>query len=53
MNQYSNFGDTSELPYLLVPIYFLKSLLIARFVYWRDHDVKFQVHIVLRCSDDQ
>jgi hypothetical protein len=52
MNQYSNFGDTLNYRIFWFQ-YFLKSLLIACIEYWRDHYVKFRIHIVFRCSDDQ
>jgi hypothetical protein len=52
MNQYSNFGDTPNYRIFWFQ-YFLKSLLIACIEYWRDHNIKFRVHIVLKCSDDQ
>jgi hypothetical protein len=52
MKWYSSFGCT--LNYRLSQFqYFLKSFVIAFIEYWRDHHVKFQVNIVLRCGNDQ
>jgi hypothetical protein len=42
INQYSNFGDTLNYWWFQ---YFLKSLLNACIEYWRDHHVKFRVHM--------